>query len=72
MKGADSSERVCGFPLLLIIYIYVALELLEATMTTELLQRPQGNARCAGLSKCTPSEAVRACTFYPCACTCGP
>ena len=38
MKDAESSECICSFPFLLIIYIYISLELFEATMATELLQ----------------------------------
>ena len=35
----ESSEGICSFPLLPIIYLYITLELFEATMATELLKR---------------------------------
>ena len=66
---SSECQRSCSF--LLIIYIYIALELFETTMATDLLQRSEGNARSAGLSKGTPSEAVCARAFYPCAGTRG-
>ena len=67
---SSECQRSCSF--LLIIYIYIELELFETTMATDLLQRSEGNARSAGLSKGTPSEAVCARAFYPCTCTRGP